>query len=99
MPASIKIFSCKTVAVKLAFAAERPFSFFIPVYHTSYQFDALYGKRIIHQAFRITRFYFIFQQFQLRHIDEGGVQLIEYFHAVGKDMAQEAQAVLEEIVV
>src|SRR5206468_11761658 len=97
MSAAIKIFSGKTVAVKISFASKRPFSFFITVNHATHQFNSLYGEWIVDQSFRVTGFDLVFEQFHFGNIDQGCIELVKYFHLVGEHMTQEAQSVFQEI--
>ena len=87
MSPAFKIFTGKSIAIKITFAPETPFSFLIPVYNQGHQFNTLNGLRIIYKSFRITGFYIIFQQISFWNGNQCSIIFIKNFHPVQQYMA------------
>src|SRR5688572_27785080 len=98
MPAALKIFACKRIAIKIAFASEAPFPLFIPVNYDSNKFNALNALRIIYEPLCIAGSHLVFQQVRFWNSDQNSIVLIKNFHLVQQYMPYKSHPVLQEII-
>ena len=70
MASPVEMGAGKSITIKVTFAAEAPFSFFVPVNHNAGQFYALDAQGIIDQTLRIAGFYLVAEQILLCYPDE-----------------------------
>jgi hypothetical protein len=56
MATSVEMFPCESIAIKLPFASEAPFTLFVTVDNQSHEFDSLDRERIIYETFSIPGF-------------------------------------------
>jgi len=99
MATTFKIGSGKGVYIYIAFAPERPFSFFIPVNNTSGHPYTLYGKRVINQPFSVARLYLKSLKITFGNGDKRCIIFVKNFHTVQQHKACKPEPVFKEAIV
>src|SRR6187200_1072234 len=98
MPTSLKIFTGKSIAIKISFAPETPFAFFIPINHYCNKFNASYTLWIIYEAFGIAGFHLESYQVRFWNNKQHSVVFVKNFHPVYQYMANKTHPVLQKII-